>query len=68
MDYNLTSNGSVIDFSSIGQDLEKEFINFNKVLNLSNAAYDASIIDKKINVYEVSSSYLTNPAPPKIFR
>ena len=62
-----TSNGSVIDFSSIGQDLEKEFINFNKVLNLSNAAYDASIIDKKINVYEVSSSYLTNPAPPKKF-
>lgn len=62
-----TSNGSVIDFSSIGQDLEKEFINFNKVLNLSNAAYDASIIDKKINVYEVSSQYLTNPAPPKKF-
>lgn len=62
-----TSNGSVIDFSSIGQELEREFINFNKVLNLSNAAYDASIIDNKIIVYEVSSSYLTNPEPPKNF-
>jgi len=62
-----TSNGSVIDFSSIGQELENKFIDFNKDLNLTNAAYDASIANSKIIVFEVSSSYLTNPEPPKNF-
>ncbi len=62
-----TSNGSIIDFSPLKKDLEEKFIQFTKFLNLSNAAFDASVINDEIIVYEVSSSYLTNPEPPKKF-
>ena len=54
-------------FFFIGQELENKFIDFNKHLNLTNAAYDASIANSKIIVFEVSSSYLTNPEPSKNF-
>ena len=63
-----TSNGSIIDFSALNKDLEEKFIQFTNLLNLSNAAYDASIIDDEIIIYEVSSSYLTNPEPPEEFK
>ena len=63
-----TSNGSVIDFSIIPEDQAKEFISFSKRLGLSNAAFDASIKDGAIIVYEVSSSYLTNPEPPDNYK
>ncbi len=63
-----TSNGSIIDFSPLKKDLEEKFIQFTDLLNLSNAAYDASIINDEIIIYEVSSSYLTNPEPPESFK
>tara|TARA_B100001564_G_scaffold358080_1_gene375833 strand:- start:909 stop:1982 length:1074 start_codon:yes stop_codon:yes gene_type:complete len=63
-----TSNGSIIDFSPLKKDLEDKFIQFTNLLNLSNAAYDASIINDEIIIYEVSSSYLTNPEPPEKFK
>jgi len=63
-----TSNGSVIDFSPLTKELEEKFIHFSNLLDLSNAAFDASINDNKITVYEVSSSYLTNPEPSKKYR
>ncbi len=62
-----TSNGSVVDFSSLPKSIEKEFISFTESLGLTNAAFDASIKDGIIKVYEVSSSYLTNPEPPNKF-
>ena len=63
-----TSNGSIIDFSPLKKNLEEKFIKFTKLLKLSNAAYDASINNDEIVIYEVSSSYLTNPEPTEKFK